>query len=189
VFAALSALSAMSLSALHISAAAQSSTAESSALASVSTSAISLDSLPDAVLLYLADSFMQDREAARCARACHITLRALHAYKFKYMVSLATALRFADGSSSADAAANSASAAVTDVTTPPPRRSPLRIGLVQSVTSESTIVGVAQLGWLPRSVTVLLVNAPRGLQAQQAPLQLLPPQLSLLYRLKLPSQP
>ncbi len=57
--------------------------------------------LPDAVLLYLADAFLLDDEVVRCARTCQFTFHALQKYRFKKDVRMDNALGFADGSSTA----------------------------------------------------------------------------------------
>ncbi len=131
-------------------------------------------SLPDAVLVYLADSFLLDSDAVRCARTRHSTFHALRRYRVKSELDMDTAIQLADGSSIAEEIRATAEGAVThaaqeegrdgDVSSslsadspsdPPPLRSPWRIGVLQRVTAAVDVGDRAppQLRWLPRSVT------------------------------------
>ncbi len=95
-------------------------------------------SVPDDVLFYLADAFLLDSDAVRCARTCHSAFLALRKYRIKGQVPFDEAIKFADTSSAAAQAAVEATEAETAATvrlsqpaaasSPPPFRSPWRIG-------------------------------------------------------------
>ncbi len=145
-----------------------------------SASRARLLSLPDAVLLHrIADAFLFDYEAVRCAVTCHATFHALRGYKLKSEVTIDEALKFADGSSMADREVRAAEAAAVATSTVAgragpalstvnlneltissavPLRSPWRIGLPQRVRVWAHQDGAAHLDWLPRSVTELDAN-------------------------------
>ncbi len=122
-------------------------------------------SVPVDVMLLLADSFLLDSDAVRCARSCHSTFLALRRYRLKSAVTFDEAIRFADDSSAAWQAAVEATEAKTAAASPlrqpaaasfpPPLRSPWRTGRLQRVKVWANQDGAAQLDWLPRSVTEL----------------------------------